>query len=153
VQPQAAAVAPASRYAAGEATGPSAAAPSTSRTIAGAERNRSHILPLELERDRQHYCDAVHERGWECSSTHTQTKRWHYARAQPHMGEPEVVPAAFNPPPRAVNSLQAPPGDLVNATQAFAGTSRQAVQHAATSFELERVFITSPAPTSGRNQQ
>jgi hypothetical protein len=152
-------VAPASRYAAGEATGPSAAArpPHVRDQTSAAAVSVDPILPLELERV-QHYWHYVlpmlcTSAGGSTADTHTQTKRWHYARAQPHMGEPEVVPAAFDPPPRAVNSLQAPPGDLVNATQAFAGTSRQAVQHAATSFELERVFITSPAPTSGRNQQ
>ena len=63
-----------------------------------------------------------------------------------HMGEPEVVPGSFEPPPKALNSVQTPACDLEKETQAFAGTLRQALQHAAMSLDPVIVLEMSPGP-------
>ena len=57
-----------------------------------------------------------------------------------------MAPGSFEPPPKALNSVQTPACDLEKATQAFAGTLRQALQHAATSLELVIVLEMSPGP-------
>ena len=59
------------------------------------------------------------------------------------MGDPEVVPCRCWPPPKALNSVHWPAAPRANATQPFAATARQALQHWDTDF-CSKVRRTSP---------